>query len=534
MLDVIERLSPDHNMYYCVNMLSLNKRLKTNALPMNLVWADLDTCRPDQLQIPPQIVIESSPSRYQALWRLDKKVDPRVAEDYSKRIAYQYAELGADKSGFDLTQLLRVPGTYNFKYEHDYESPNVRLITNIEKELSVGIFDALPPADDIPLEDIVDMPEVDNLPAPDSIIYAYQDKLKQTAFVRYYSEEPNVDWSKSLWRLINTCIEVGMTAEETFSVAIHSKCNKYERDGRPYSHLWREVLKAELLHKNIQVVLQENQTLVMPQLIASEDERTETIIDTYKAWATTTTDAVEEFHELSSAILLSTLMAKTLRLHSNLPFKLIPNLWGMILGDSTLSRKTTAMDMAMDFVGDIDRELVIATDASAEGMVTALENRPGMVSVFFRDEITGLFEAMNKKDYLAALPEILTKMYDVPTFYTRQLAKKTITVTNPIFIFFGGGILDRTYTLIDEQYFLSGFLPRFLVVNGRADIERVRSTGPPQATDESRRTILLSTFAALYDHYSRDEIQVPMAGQMVSVSFRSRSDTDRGRMVTLR
>jgi len=519
MLNYVEKMSPTHNVYYCVNVLSLKKRIKANAIPQNLVWADLDTCRPDQIETPPQVVVESSPGRYQAIWKLDQKIDPPLAENYSKRIAYQYESYGVDKSGHDLTQLLRVPGTYNFKYDMGDNPYPVNLLVNLEALLPVELFDALPQADDMPIEDMVGMPDVDTLPSVDQILYAYQDKLKQTAFARYYSEEPSSDWSKSLWRLINTCFEVGMSREETFAVSRVAKCNKYDRDGRPVSHLWREVIKAEQQHKSLQLILGEHKSLNMPVLLteAEAENLQRTIIDDYKDWAITATDAVEEYHELSSIVLLSALMSKTLRLHSNLPFNLIPNIWGMILGDSTLTRKTTAMDMAMSFIDDIDRDLIIATDASAEGVVTALELRPKMVSVFYRDEIAGLFEAFQKKDYLAAMPEILTKLYDVPTFFTRQLAKKTIQVVEPVFIFFGGGIQDKTYSLITEEYFLSGFMPRFLIVTGRADIARVRPTGPPVVVDESKRTQLLDHFSALYQHYSLDEAQINVGGQVMSI-----------------
>lgn len=520
MQNFIEKMRANHNIYFCVNVLSLKKRIKANAIPQNLIWADLDLCPPDQIEIPPQVVIESSPNHYQAIWKLERKIDPLLAESYSKRIAYKYSDLGADRSGWDATQLLRVPGTYNFKYEHLDIAPDVRLLTNIDVLLPPELFDSLPSADDdFPVEDIIGIPDPDTLPQVEAVIYAYQDHLKQTAFMRYYAEEPASDWSKPLWRLINTCLEIGMTAEETYAVSRAAKCNKYARDGRPESHLWREVIKAQQSHTQMQTILGENRILNMPQLLTNKEmnQLQPTIIDAYKEWATSTTDAVEEYHELACVILLSSLMAKSLRLHSNLPFKLVPNLWGLILGDSTLTRKTTAMDMAVEFITDIDPELIIATDASAEGVITSLELRPKMVSVFYRDEITGLLDAIHRKDYLAAMPEILTKMYDVPAFYTRQLAKKTVSVVEPIFIFFGGGIVDKTFSLIDEQYFLSGFLPRFLIVTGRSDIERVRSTGPPVAVDESKREDLLTTFRALHEGYTLDDILVPAAGQTISI-----------------
>jgi RepB DNA-primase from phage plasmid/Protein of unknown function (DUF3987) len=515
----VEKMAPTHNVYYCVNLLSMKKRIKANAIPQNLLWADLDTCPPDKLDIPPQIVVESSPKRFQGIWRLTTKLDPMLAENYNRRLAYHYAPLGVDKSGHDLTQLLRVPGSFNFKYGQDENVPEVRLLTSLDALLPVEMFDNLPVADDMPMEEIVGMPDVDTLPQAESVIYSYIDKLKQTAFARYFGEEPTHDWSASLWRLINTCLEVNMTAEETFAVAIESKCNKYARDGRPISHLWREILKAELKHKNIQTVMGENKMLAMPVLLSAYEEEKlgGTIMDQYKAWAVTATDAVEEYHELACAILMSGCMAKSLRLSTGWG-KIVPNLWGLVLGDSTLTRKTTAMDMAMDLLSEVDRDLVVATDATPEGIVTTLALRPKMVSIFYRDEITGWLESIQRKEYLASLPEILTKMYDVPKFYPRQLRKETITVVEPIFIFFGGGILDKTYSLVDEHHFLSGFLPRFLVVTGRADIARVRGTGPPESVETNARDDLLTTFQHLHTVYSPESIEIEAAGQMIPMA----------------
>src|SRR5690606_22894729 len=50
---------------------------------------------------------------YAALWNLTESLDPPELERRSKEIAYAS---GADKSGWDAVQVLRVPGTRNFKY----------------------------------------------------------------------------------------------------------------------------------------------------------------------------------------------------------------------------------------------------------------------------------------------------------------------------------------------------------------------------------------------------------------------------------
>ena len=525
MVEYIDRVRPSHNVYFCVNVLSVPRRKKNNAIPQNLVWADLDTCHPNKVEIPPQVVIESSPNRWQAIWKIDQKVDPFEAESFSKRIAYMYADQGADKSGHDLTQLLRVPGTYNFKYQMD-DTPVVQLVADIDDVIAKSVFDALPHPEGVDKElPILPVPKLESLPSYDMIVYRYTDTLVQNgmmnAFARYVGEEPREDWSGQLWNLILLSFEAGMTADEVFVVAKSAKCNKYERDGRPDSHLWREVLKAELERKTVEVLLREHKYLRMPSLLdqAEAESVQPTLIDDYLGWATEVTDAVEEYHELTCAVLMSCLMSTTLRLRTSRAQTIVPNLWALIFGESTLTRKTTAMSMGMDFIMDIDPDLVVASDASMEGLITNLSLRPKMVSIFYRDEITGFFQSVQQKEYLAGMQEMLTQMYDVPQFLKRTLKKDTYVVTEPIFIMFGGGIASRAYSLIDDFSYISGFMPRFLVMNGKAEISKIRPLGPPVAEHMDRRNDIAATFQSFYSMYTNTQVPVTLGdGQTMLMS----------------
>lgn len=509
MLEFIDKALAGHHIWFGINMLSVPKRLKVNCIPQNLVWADLEHCTPDKIEIPPQCVLESSPGRFQAIWRLDKKIDPEQAEDYSKRIAYKYADLGVDKSGFDLTQLLRVPGTINYKYDGLAVVPEVRLVTNFTALLAPGVFEQLDIVETTDNGDVVDMPEIAALPNPDYVVYEFRSKLQTTAFVRLYEGEPGEDWSQDLWALENICIEAGMTPEETFAVCINAACNKYKRDGRPISHLWKEILKADLQQKKILGAFGEYSPLHMPQLLteAESDVVGNSIIHDYMEWAGQATDAVPEYHELACAMLLSSLMASGLHVKVDWG-RIIPNLWGLLLGDTTLTRKTTAADMAMDFLIDIDPEIIVASDGSPEGILTAVSHRPKMTSVFYRDEIAGLFEMMQKREYLAGIHETFTKMYDVPKHWPKQLRRETIILESPVFVFFGAGILNKAYSLMSEQFITSGFIPRFLVVTGYVDMDRVRVTGPPKAQNTDKRNELKLLFSHLYNTYTTATIEV--------------------------
>ena len=60
----------------------------------------------------PSIAWASSDKRYQGLWALDGSEDIKDIELVNKDLTYH---IGADKGGWDVTQVLRVPGSPNFK-----------------------------------------------------------------------------------------------------------------------------------------------------------------------------------------------------------------------------------------------------------------------------------------------------------------------------------------------------------------------------------------------------------------------------------
>ena len=99
----------------------------------------------------------------------------------------------------------------------------------------------------------------------------------------------------------------------------------------------------------------------------------------------------------------------------------------MILAETTLTRKTTAMDIPMDLLAEVDESAIMATDGSLEGLFTNLSMRPKKPSVFLRDEFSGLIDAMTKKDYMAGMPEMLTKLYDGK--FQRRLLRKEVKIS---------------------------------------------------------------------------------------------------------
>lgn len=514
----IDSIVKGNNVWFGINLFRRPERKRDFALPTPLVWSDLDTCDPGEINPPPQCRLKTSHYNFQGIWRLEENIDPEQAQAYSKRIAYAYADKGADKSGWDIEQLLRVPFTFNYKYDDGAtEVPTVQLLSKFEARLPVAVFEEFtPPTPEEILVHDEPVPDVLSLPEPQQIIYAYGNELRRTPFAEIFGTEPKSDWSAAMWQLLNICLEVGMTKEETFAIALVAKCNKYDRDNRPIGYLWKEIAKAELKQKNISLILDETEPLKVPVLVKG-DMPPKSVLDDYKAWAVEATDAVEEYHELACTMLLSSILSAGLYLNTSFG-KVVPNLWGLILGDSTLTRKTTAMKMAMEFVAEVDRELVVATDGSVEGMLTALAARPGKVSVFYKDEVSGFIDSINRKDYLAGMSETFTQLYDVPPFLTRLLRKETITITSPVFIFFGGGIRDKMYALLNDEHVLSGFLPRFLIVGGNADVNKIRPTGPLAPALDAKRRELREKFVHMHTLYNQDAvIEIPDANTTINI-----------------
>ena len=116
----------EHDLYWCPSLFEYPNRREDLAMDEHALWADLDEIDPSTIDdYPPSIAWESSPGRYQALW-LAASGDFQGASwpgNENQRLTYH---LGADRSGWDTTQLLRVPNWTNHKA--DYNKPKGKLL----------------------------------------------------------------------------------------------------------------------------------------------------------------------------------------------------------------------------------------------------------------------------------------------------------------------------------------------------------------------------------------------------------------------
>jgi len=521
MLEWINKYYQSKDVYFCPQLLAANKRDKEHVLTCTTAWADLDTCDPKHLLVKPTLTVESSPGRFQGFWVFQEPQEPSEAEALSQRIAYHHAQHGADRSGWDLSQLLRIPFSYNMKYAvAGSETPVVRVIDVNRQYYTLDDFTAYPQPRGY---EAVDSPLPSewlaaNEETADDILQRFRLRINPLVW-KLFGEEPapapdgRSTWSEVLWQLEILLFESGMTREEVFIVADAAACNKYRRDKKSPEHLWREVCRAEAKHNDNNQVLFNRDYEEEPLL--SDKERTaaeqhQGFVERYIEWAKDLGDAAPQYHQAGALVALSSLLAGTVRLPTSFG-TIIPNLWFMILADTTLTRKTTAMDIAMDLIMEVDQDAILATDGSIEGLLTGLATRPGRPSIFLRDEFSGLLEMIVKKDYYAGMPEMLTKLYD-GKFQKRVLRKEIIEVREPVLILFTGGIKNKITALLSFEHVSSGFMPRFIFITAESDLTRLRPIGPPTARGMGNRGAIKDELLDLWTHYNSTGVKLQLTG----------------------
>jgi len=209
---------PDVNLYFCTTTLKEKRRIKETVLPSKWLWQDLDESDPRELgDLKPTIAWESSPGRYQALWKLDKLQEPGVIERLNKGLA---KSVGADQGSWILTKVLRIPGTYNYKYT---PTAQVKLLWTNGETFSYNKLKKY-----LPLEK--EQPEfTDEQGDYDKIVKKHYSKLNSKLKTLLFETKPvKGQRSDMLWFLEHELIKVGLPVEDVYVLIKGSPWNKYK------------------------------------------------------------------------------------------------------------------------------------------------------------------------------------------------------------------------------------------------------------------------------------------------------------------
>lgn len=242
---IINAEQKKRSIYWCPTVFREPIRKKEYVKGVPVLWADLDEVNPKKLPkfLRPHLAYETSPKRFQCLWYLDKDYDPEEAEEVNRNITYF---VDADKGGWDLTQVLRVPGFRNFKYPN---GPQGNILWEEITQKTLSFYKKKVPEyedTDVDIEDY----DIEWLDDGDllKILSKHKKKLKGKLFDLLLADEDEVaqhDRSAKLWEIECRLCEAGVEVEDIVNIIRLSNWNKYDGRHDEKKRIISEVLKAK-------------------------------------------------------------------------------------------------------------------------------------------------------------------------------------------------------------------------------------------------------------------------------------------------
>lgn len=242
----------DMDLYWCPSIFEYPERRVEYAMDEHALWADLDEADPRKIDsdYTPSTAWETSPGRYQALWIISNgdMLGASWPGNENQRLTYH---VGADKSGWDTTQLLRIPGWRNHKQEYTQhgEPPVGKLLWKMKGRYQPNDFDDLPEVEGaLRANQITDalMAEVDKIDRH-SVIARVKLKLNRRARELLYArsaEGPKGSQGDNLWYLIRCLADAGCTVTEIVAVSRETVWNKFDGRADELKQLITESTKA--------------------------------------------------------------------------------------------------------------------------------------------------------------------------------------------------------------------------------------------------------------------------------------------------
>lgn len=244
-----EHLELGHDVYWCPSLFEFPVRRSDAAMDEHALWADLDEVDPREIRdYPPTVAWESSPNRWQALW-LASEGDFQGASwpgNENQRLTYL---LGADPSGWDTTQLLRLPGWPNFKPErveaNGGKPPKGKLLWSAGQSYTIDDFHDLPEVRGAVSSELTEALEsevesIDRL----KVISRLKLKLNHTARDLMNAKEVSGDRSSQMWYLMRCLADAGASTTEIVAVLRPMVWNKFAGRADEMKRLIAEASKA--------------------------------------------------------------------------------------------------------------------------------------------------------------------------------------------------------------------------------------------------------------------------------------------------
>lgn len=198
-----------------------------------------------------------------------------------------------------------------------------------------------------------------------------------------------------------------------------------------------------------------------------EKKQQKGFIDFYKEYQKLRTDADPVFAETVALVLLGNAIGKKW-INRLQPSQVYHNIFAILVGESTKSRKTTSLEFAKAIYPE---EKKLPEEFSPESFIYNLKDKPWSIAFF--DEFSMLLKmASNQKSYMARILETLCTFhkYQNPT-YTRSLRSGTIIINSPYLSLLGATVPDLLNDVVTKEMVKGGLLARILFVYGKSNIK---------------------------------------------------------------
>ena len=243
----------------------------------------------------------------------------------------------------------------------------------------------------------------------------------------------------------------------------------------------------------------------------------------YLEWAGATGNQTPRvFHQAAGLWLLATAVGG--RLYGEAPWgvKLYPNLYLMLIAGTTFYRKSTAYKLAESVARAAIPHMLMPTPGSPERFQEALAGRmPGNYDKLGReqqerltkaqpfaaqrgllkDEVAGLFGAINRKDYMVGMKDLLMELYDCPDYVDKDTQTGLNIVQNAALSILGVTTPASLSSAVSGGDWDNGLLIRFALLTPEPDYAERPSSTHYRAVPEK----LITDLRRLHDRLPQPE-----------------------------
>lgn len=466
-----------------------------------------------ELQPQPSIII-SSGGGWHCYWILEQpeKLTDENLQKYKEIQAGWVSYTGGDKAAKDLTRVLRLPGTINNKYSPAREVKF--LSTEFDRVYSINELLAFIPTSIIKPEPM----QIYQPPSQNSGSYWLQKALSKakvgnrnnTGFWLAcqlldagLSEDEAIPYMEEY---VNQVPEGEVNNRYTINEALSSLKSAAGEPRRPPAKNISPILKLDnsepMAIQSVGIIEEEPEevkekqeevherlapplpTGVMPDWVLMQGAGK--FIDLYSDYARKISPMTpDSFHQSAALIMAATVIARRLKI--NMPYDVIyPNLFFLWVAQTTLFRKTTAMNIAKRILYRHFWELLAPQDFTVEALLSDMAgfsppNLEKMSQIekdrwlqsrdfssqktLLLDEFSGLL-ATAGKDYGGGLLESLIRFYDCDPDFKRTTRAQGLLVIRNSYMNFLGATTPTAISAHTTKKILwgNGFWPRFILL----------------------------------------------------------------------